>query len=70
MPALKRNQNWPLGLEKGIMLLMLLMQTKGEQILMLGYCVNDYFYTPDIGKDKWEIWNLSELFTVSKHKSA
>lgn len=67
MEALKRKQNWPLGVDKGVNVLM---QTKSGQLQMLGYCVGDYFYTPDIGKDKWEIWNLSELVTVKNDKLA
>lgn len=67
MAALKRKQNWPLGVEKGVMVLM---QTKSGQLQMLGYCVGDCFYTPDIGKDKWEVWDLSELVTVKTNKLA
>lgn len=66
MPALKRNQNWPLGVEKGVSVLM---QTKNGQLLMLGNCVGDYFYTPDNGKDKWEIWLLSDLSVVPTQKT-
>jgi hypothetical protein len=67
MSALKRKQNWPLGVEKGARILM---QTKSGQLQMLGYCVGEYFYTPDIGKDKWEVWSLSDLSSVSSCKSA
>lgn len=67
MSALKRKQNWPLGVEKGARVLM---QTKSGQLQMLGYCMGEYFYTPDIGKDKWEVWSLSDLSSVSSCKSA
>ena len=66
MAALKRKQNWPLGVEKGARVLM---QTKSGQLQMLGHCVGEYFYTPDIGKEKWGIWNLSDLSTVPSLKS-
>lgn len=58
MPALKRKQNWPLGVEKGPSQLR---QTKSGHILMVGHIIGDYFYTPDEGADKWEIWKLSDL---------
>jgi hypothetical protein len=67
MAALKRKQNWPLGVDKGVRVLM---QTKSGQLQMLGYSVGEYFYTPDVGKDKWEIWALSDLSAVPTHKSA
>lgn len=67
MSALKRKQNWPLGVEKGVRVLM---QTKSGQLQMLGHCVGEFFYTPDIGKDKWEIWNLFDLSIVPSSKSA
>lgn len=67
MAALKRKQNWLLGVEKGVRVLM---HTESGQLQMLGHCVGEYFYTPDIGKDKWEIWNLSDLSTVPSRKSA
>tara|TARA_Y100001934_G_C12369775_1_gene785623 strand:- start:1092 stop:1295 length:204 start_codon:yes stop_codon:yes gene_type:complete len=58
MPALKRKQDWPVGIAKGKRVLM---QASGGHLLMLGHCVGDCFYTPDIGVDKWEVWKLSEL---------
>lgn len=58
MGALKRKQPWPAGVDKGARTVM---QTQDEQILMGGYVVEEFFYTPDIGRDKWEIWNLSDL---------
>lgn len=67
MAALKRKQNWPLGGPKGARVLM---QTQSGELQMLGYCVGEYFYTPDIGKDKWEIWNLSDLSSVPTNKTA
>jgi hypothetical protein len=59
--ALKRKQPWPLGVDKGQSKLM---QTKSGQIQMLGQVIGEYFYTPDIGRDNWEIWNLSDLMPV------
>jgi hypothetical protein len=67
MSALKRKQNWPLGVDKGQLNLK---TTKSGQIQMLGHTVGDYFYTPDIGKDKWEIWKVSDLVPVPKSPSA
>lgn len=62
MAALKRKQPWPLGVDKGPCKFM---QTKNGQIQMIGHVVGDYFYTPDIGRDKWEIWSLSDLIPAN-----
>jgi hypothetical protein len=59
--ALKRKQPWPLGVHKGPNTLM---QTRNGYIQMLGHVVGSYFYTPDIGQDKWEIWRFSDLMLV------
>lgn len=67
MAALKRKQNWPLGVDKGKRVLM---QTSCGQLLMWGHCVGDYFYTPDIGVDKWEVWKLSDLTPVPPLETA
>ena len=67
MSALKRKQPWPLGVDKGQSHLM---QTKSGHIQMLGYVVGDCFYTPDIGQDKWEIWNLSDVIPVENGVAA
>ncbi|AMJ98568.1 hypothetical protein [Alteromonas macleodii] len=67
MAALKRKQNWPLGVDKGKRVLM---QTSSGQLQMLGHCVGDYFYTPDIGVDKWEVWKLSDLTPVPALETA
>jgi hypothetical protein len=61
MPSLRSKQSWPLGVNKGPNLLML---TKRGQTQMLGHVVGDYFYTPDVGKDKWEVWALSDLTLI------
>lgn len=63
MAAIKRKQPWPLGVNKGPTKLM---QTKSGHILMSGHVVGDYFYTPDIGEDRWEIWSLSDLVPAKK----
>jgi hypothetical protein len=65
MPSLRSKQSWPLGVNKGPNKLML---TKRGQTQMLGHIVGDYFYTPDIGKDKWEVWGLSDLTPVEVHE--
>ena len=67
MPALKRKQSWPLGIDKGNNNWM---QTKSGHIQMVGHVVGDYFYTPDIGRDKWEIWNLSDVIPVKNGVAA
>lgn len=59
--ALKRKQPWPLGVHKGPNTFM---QTHNGHVQMLGHVVGNYFYTPDIGQDKWEIWNLSDVMPV------
>ena len=58
MAAIKRKQSWPLGVSKGPTQLM---QTMSGQILMSGHVIGDYFYTPDVGKDRWEIWSMANL---------
>ena len=63
LAALKRKQPWPLGVNKGQSKLM---QTQSGQIQMLEHVVGDYFYTPDISQDKWEIWKLSDLIPMDK----
>lgn len=63
MPAIKRKQSWPLGVSKGPTQLM---QTKSGQILMSGHVIGDYFYTPDEGVDKWEIWQMDNLVPAQK----
>lgn len=63
MAAVKRKQPWPLGVCKGPTQLM---QTKNGSTLMLGHVIGEYFYTPDVGKDKWEVWKLSDLALAPK----
>jgi hypothetical protein len=67
MSALKRNQPWPLGVNKGQSKFM---QTQSGQIQMLGHVVGDCFYTPDIGHDKWEIWNFIDVMPVENSVDA
>lgn len=66
MFSVQRDQPWPIGVNKGPTNLM---QTNCGNIVMLGHVIGDYFYTPDIGKDKWEIWSLSDLMPIKKQAS-
>lgn len=63
MAAIKRKQRWPLGVSRGSTQLM---QTKSGSILMWGHVIGEYFYTPDVGEDRWEIWRLSDLAPAQK----
>ena len=63
MPAIKRKQPWPPGVTKGKSSVM---QTASGAVIMLGHAIGEYFYTPDEGKDRWEIWQLSDLVPVEK----
>lgn len=58
MAKIKRQQDWPLNCVKSKKTLM---KTKDGALFMLGHIVDDLFYTPDLGFDKWEVWELSDL---------
>lgn len=59
MIPVKRNQTLPLDVDKSKGTRMLI--ADNGALMMLGYFFGKCFYTPDLGKDNWEVWDLSNV---------